>query len=219
MGDKTQDIISLITQYISELEKLDQLNNTYIMTCIGTIGVILGIIATVISVDQKVWKTPPYRIIAPLFMSIPVIVCIFLSVVTINCRKVAMYRSYLVYLESSYNQIEGVLPQYYNSNIQQFLSKWWFTNPNGSLMNRIVNISAIVIISLLFVVCFVLAYITFQKTIAVKGYGRKKIKILFYISFVLVIIICAFICAACIFDLTLNCVSVEKVLNEIHTLQ
>lgn len=140
MVDRTQDIISLINQYTSELEKLDQLNNSYIMSCVGAIGVILGIIATVICVNQKVWKTPPYRIIAPLFLSIPVIVCIFLGVVTLNCRKVAMYRIYLVYLENSYNNIENVIPQYYNSNMQQYLSKWSITNKCGSFMNRIVVI-------------------------------------------------------------------------------
>ena len=218
MIEKTDDIISLINQYTSELEALDQLNNTYIMTCIGTIGVVLGIIATIISINEKVWKTPPYRIVAPLFLSIPVIICVFLGVVTMNCRKVAMYRSYLVYLEDSYNHVEGVVPQFYNSNTQQFLSKWWITNPNGSIMNRIIDIVFIVIACLLFAVCFYLAKKTFNKTMAVKGYGSKKLKILFNVSFVLMIIVCITICFACFYDLILNRVTVDKVIQEFSEL-
>lgn len=218
MVDKSQDIISLINQYTSELESLDQLNITYIMTCIGAIGVIFSMIATILSLNANVWKTPPYRLVAPLFLSIPVIVCIFLCVVTLNCRKVAMYRSYLVYLENSYNQIEGVIPQYYNSKIQQFLSKWWITNPNGSLMNRIVDITVIAIIVLLLVVCFVLAHRTFKKTMAVKGYEKDWTKKFFYIAYFLLIGICILVCVACFYDLILNRITVEKVLQELYNL-
>jgi len=219
MTDKSQDIISLISQYTSELESLDQLNNTYIMTCIGTIGVILSIIVAVISIDKKVWKTPPYRVVAPLFLSIPVVACVFLSVVTLNCRKVAMYRGYLVYLENSYNQIEGVVPQFYNSNTLQFLSKWWITNLNGSVMNRVVDVFSVVIVVMLFLICFICAYKAFDKTTNAKGYKSKKEKSIFYISFCLVIVACVIVSISCACDLIINNITVEKVLNEIAGLK
>ena len=46
METYVQNIVTLITQYTSELESLDHLNNTYIMTCVGFVGVLLGIIVS-----------------------------------------------------------------------------------------------------------------------------------------------------------------------------
>ena len=215
MADKSQDIISLINQYTSELEALDQLNITYIMTCLGIIGVILGIIATIISLNQKVWKSPPYRLVAPLFLSIPVIISTFLGVVTMNCRKVAMYRSYLIYLEQSYNEIDGVIPQHYNSRVLQFLSKWGVTNQNGSFTNLIVDIVYIIIIGLCFAVCFYFARVAYKKASAAKSYNKRR-KVVFYIAYILVFLTCVIICIACFIDLIINSVTIEKVLSEIR---
>lgn len=217
MADRAQDIIFLINQYTSELEKLDQLNNTYIMTCVGAIGVILGIIATVICGDQKVWKTPSYRILAPLFLSIPVIVCIFLGVVTLNCRKVAMYRVYLKYLEDSYNKTGNVISQYYNSDMLQFLKKWSTDNRDGSVMNRIINIAAVAILSVIFISCFIFSYKSFRKTTTVKGYGTEKRKRLFYITYIFIILICILMSFACLYDLVINPVTLEKFLTNFQS--
>ncbi len=219
MENHAQDIVNLIIAYTSELEALDQLNNTYLMTCIGVIGAILGIIATAYNVEKKSWKTPLYRMVPFLFLSIPVISCAFLGVVTLNCRKVAMYRSYLVYLETAYNQIDGTLSQYFNSNTQQFISKWWFSNPNGSIMNRIVDIAFIFILLILLIICFILANKTHKNVIANKGYGSQSLKRSFRVVFIIVLLVCIIVCAASCYDLLLNGVTVDKVLYELNSLQ
>ena len=213
MTDKSQDIISLINQYTSELEELDQLSITYIMTCIGVIGVILGIIATInINNKKNTWQSTSYRIVAPLFLTIPVIISIFLGAVTLNCRKVAMYRGYLVYLEQSYNKLSGTIPQSYNTRVLQYLSKWGPSNPNGSVTNCLVDYAYLILIAVCFVVCFYCAAKAFNKSDKAKSYG-KKMKILFWLSYVLIVLVCLSICASCIIDLGIQSVTIEKVLS------
>lgn len=213
MTDKSQDIISLINQYTSELEELDQLSITYIMTCIGVIGVILGIIATIyINNKKNNWQSTSYRIVAPLFLTIPVIISIFLGAVTLNCRKVAIYRGYLVYLEQSYNKLSGTIPQNYNTRVLQYLSKWGPSNPNGSVTNYLVDYAYLILIAVCFVVCFYCAAKAFNKSDKAKRYG-KKMKTLFKISYILIVLVCLAIYAACIIDLGIQSVSIEKVLS------
>ena len=178
-------------------------------------GTISGIIASLNNLGKEVWKSRSFRMIPFLFLSIPVVGCVFLGVVTLNCRKVAMYRSYLVYLENAYNNIEGTVTQYYNTNTQQFLSKWSFTNPNGSMLNRIVDIAFIIIMVVLFIVCFVLAKRYNKVCIDANGYGSKLVKKSFPIVFWTVLIACLVICTATCFDLIFNSVTVDKVLQEI----
>jgi len=216
MENSAQDIISLIVSYTSELEALDQLNNTYLMTCIGVVGAILGIIATAFSMGKGNFKTQLYRMVPFLFLSIPVVGCAFLCVVTLNCRKVAMYRGYLAYLETTYNKIEGNIPQYYNTNTQQFLSKWWFNNPNGSMMNRMIDIAFVFLIIILLVLCFYFAAKTCKNA---DGYGSKSLKKYFPIIYAFVLIGCIVICATSCYDLLINSVTFDKVLYEISLLK
>ncbi len=218
MTGSSQEIISLINQYTSEIEELDKLSITYIMTSVGIIGTVLGVIATILCVNEKAWKSPPYRLVGPMFLSIPVIASIFLGAITFNCRKVATYRGYLVYLEQSYNQLVGKNSLCYNSRVLQLLSKWNPSNLNGSVTNLLVDISSVLLIILGFSVCFRYAMISFNKATKAKSYGNKK-KWPFYSAYVIVILVCFLFCVSCVIDLIINSVSINDVLNEISALQ
>ena len=93
-------LTELIVLYTERLEELDQFTIAYIMTCMGLVGVVFGTIATLLSNENVKERSRIYKIVSILFMLIPIIVCIFLAVATINLKKVAMYRGYLRYLES-----------------------------------------------------------------------------------------------------------------------
>lgn len=217
MENSAQDIITLITQYTSELELLDQTNNNYIMTCLGIIGVILGAIVTLFSIrnseSSKIERNSIYKLISTLFMAIPLVSCIYIGVATIACRKAAIYRSYLVYLEQEYNKIPNVVSQKLNVQALDFLSKWSLDNTNGSMMNGIVMSAYAFVVGILFITCYIMGFSFLKKSKGLVRQKLTKVECLMVIGFVLIITVCTLICAASIVDLWINDVTVSNVLD------
>lgn len=217
MENSAQDIITLITQYTSELELLDQTNNNYIMTCLGIIGVILGAIVTLFSIrnseSSKIERNSIYKLISTLFMAIPLVSCIYIGVATIACRKAAIYRSYLVYLEQEYNKIPNVVPQKLNVQALDFLSKWSLDNTNGSMMNRLVVFAYIFVVGILFITCYIMGFAFLKKSTSHVDRKLTRVEFLMTIGFFLIIVACTLICTVSIIDLCINDVTVSKVLD------
>lgn len=225
-----QDIINLIIQYTTQVESLDQLNNTYIMTCAGFIGVILGIIGSLISRENnhikknKTINLTTYKYIASLFMSIPIVECIFICVSTLNCRKVAIYRGYLVYLEEQYNSIlqDGV-PQGFNSNALNYLSKWSSQNTEGSVVNRAVVVICCIILIAVFIASVFLGFKYLRKShIETKRKSRKytSTETIMYIAFIVIVILFFTSVILSAYDLVFNDVNIKEVseqLKEIYS--
>lgn len=104
-------IIEQITLYTQQLDSFDQLSTNYVMTVISFIGVIIAAIMALMGVKKRL-KDNKYmnilnRAISMAFLTIPSIITLFMYVFAVNCRKVALYRGYLQYLEDLLNSNAG----------------------------------------------------------------------------------------------------------------
>ena len=229
MESYMDNIENLITLYTNQLESIDQLIITYIMTCIGFVGVIIGIIATLLTKENRkndpMQKIQIYRASSALFALIPIIICIYVATATLSSRKVSMYRIYLVYLENIYNSDAKTVKLQFNNDMLHYLSKYSENNTDGSMMNTVIIGVYIVVVLIAIFSCFYFAFhylksanklLTSSKKLKIKSPRSYKIM---YSIYVIMVIICIVISYASLNDLWLKPLNTSDVinhLNEIH---
>ena len=98
-------LVKQISLYTMQLEEYDRLSANYMLICVGFVLVILLAVAFLLIKgtfnSQKISSKSDNNsgIIALLFLTIPMITVLYMYVFSMQCRKVAIYRGYLGYLE------------------------------------------------------------------------------------------------------------------------
>lgn len=220
MDNALQRIISQMESYNNQIESLDQFNITFFFTCLGFVGVLIGLVAAAFykineKGSNKAAKSKLYKTCAIIVSSAPAIFSIYTVVAVLNCRKVATYRGYLIYLENRYNTMESLAPQKYNSFALKGISKLSADNTDGSLMNKYILPIIIIGLSIFLILCFIALFIFIKRTYELND---KKINfqiVMLIILFILLIIICLSVSFIAIHDLYWHAINPEKLANEI----
>lgn len=215
------EMINLISSYTSELESLDLANQNHITTCLGLILVVIGAIATMAGIAKKGNTSPSiYKSISGLFMTIPVISTLYVAILTMNTRKVAVYRGYLIYLEQEYNKNSDAIRQRLNTSALDFISRNSNQNPVGSVMNSFIVIISIAVILIVFISCISLSRVTFKKSLEASSDRKIKhtrVELLMTLSYLGILVVCITILFVSFIDLYINDVTFSNVIQHILT--
>lgn len=131
-------LVEQISLYTMQLEEYDRLSANYMLICVGFVLVILLAVAFLLIKgtfnSQKISSKSDNNsgIIALLFLTIPMITVLYMYVFSMQCRKVAIYRGYLGYLEDQLSNNVSV-PLFFDKDIvNEFMvgSIWPFSSVN-----------------------------------------------------------------------------------------
>lgn len=144
-------IQALISTYTTQLESYDQMISNLVMTFVAFIGVIFGIIVTLIRARQdrinELIKNEPCierdsskkaagnmkkysfhsslsninRAISCMFLCFPPLVTLFLYIFSMSSRKVAVYRGYLMYLEKMISKRTSKYISFDDTVVREFI--------------------------------------------------------------------------------------------------
>lgn len=126
MFDKEKDIVQLIHTYTDQIERYESMSTWFSAFCIVCILIVL-LSATVLIIYRKKedsGRKEIYNMLLPgIFLIIPSIVTLYLYTFAMNMRKVALYRGYLSFLESQYNELVQMdVMLFDNGIVDKFLS-------------------------------------------------------------------------------------------------
>ena len=126
MLDKEKDIVQLIHTYTDQIERYENMSTWFSAFCIVCILIVL-LAATVLIIYRKKedsGRKELYNMLLPgIFLIIPSIVTLYLYTFAMNMRKVALYRGYLSFLESQYNELVQMdVMLFDNEIVDKFLS-------------------------------------------------------------------------------------------------
>ena len=219
MDNALQRIISQMDSYNNQIESLDQFSITFFFTCLGFVGVIIGIIATLfyqMGKKDDYHNQKLYKINTVLTSCIPPIFASYAMVAVLNCRKVATYRGYLIYLETKYNLDEKLAPQKYNTEAIKSIDKFSPNNTQGSLSNTVVLIIILIGILVFITLCFWASFhlIKRVKVINYTGDNRTHIYLLYLLNIVL-IYLCSVVLFTTINDLLINPIEPQELANKL----
>lgn len=164
-GQSTANIDVLfnsITFYTNQLEEYDRSNFTACMSCIGFVGGIISVIGAILCASSSVPANSVLmsRVIPALLLLIPGIITLFLYNFAMNCRRSAILRGYVQFLEDQLNQMLGQKTMLYSS----------FVIPDKYAkfpVNKYGPIAMFVILTVIYVICLVCApqFAFYEKTI------------------------------------------------------
>lgn len=126
MQNKEYDIVQLIYSYTDQIERYESMSTWFSAFCIVCILVVL-LSAAVLIIYQKKQdsgrKELCNMLLSGIFLIIPSIVTLYLYTFAMNMRKVALYRGYLSFLESQYNELTQMNVMLFDNGIvDRFLS-------------------------------------------------------------------------------------------------
>ena len=120
---RVDELMAAITLYTTQLEDYDKSNFNACMTCIGFVGgliaVVGAILCTSLNNNNNSFLNEAVSII---LLLIPLIVTLFLYNFSMNCRRSALFRGYIQFLEECLNKELGkndmlyskfLIPEYY----------------------------------------------------------------------------------------------------------
>lgn len=193
--NKTENIESLtllLVMYSEQLEEYDRSNGVFVITCISFCGVVLGIAITLVTGAKEIKR--PNLALAAVFALLPSIMTLCLYVFSMQCRRVAIFRGYLAYLEEKLSNLTGV-PMIFNREVVPKFFGEFLTNICGPVV-------MILFIILLFIVSIWLCayFAKSPKVISKAGCGVKAGRAILWILFAL----CIVFCVICAFDLATN---------------
>lgn len=105
---RAETFIALIMSYTDQIEDYEKRNYNECMTCLGFIAALLAAIGAILLVHpslETVDKPIIYLAIAFILMLIPAVITIFVYNFSMNCRRSAILRGYLQFLEDRLNAI------------------------------------------------------------------------------------------------------------------
>lgn len=190
--DKIDVLTELLATYTSQMEQYERLSTDFSITCVGFIGVLIGVLITALSIAFRTdannrGRKIIYRLVSVVLMIIPCFSILFFYVFSMNCRKVAIYQGYMTYLEGVIN--DNICGDYiiHNSKlVDNFLAEGFPTNRFGGIVMIIVFILVIGAS-----VAFSIYFYKLANEINNTGAGGnvktgKLFKILYIIAFVLI---------------------------------
>lgn len=154
-SDKRIDVImETIMLCTNQLEDYDKSNLDAGMSCIGFIGIIITAVGAIMAAITPQNRAFFNQAVSVILLFIPEMFVVFLYNFSMSCRRSAIYRGYLVFLEEILNEELGADYMLFN---QQLIPKWlsnFSVNTNGPI---VLAAFLIIIISLFFVVSYYFA--------------------------------------------------------------
>ena len=176
-------ITELIRLYTSEAETYDRSSFNACIGCFGIVGGIFTVLATLFTSGSGgfgVAKTIGYVLV----MVVPSIVALFMYIFAMNCRRVAMYRGCLKYLEETLNtKIKRNIAVYSLKVIPRYMDEFHL-NKYGPI--------AMVVFTVLAILLSLFVGLNSVKNLTFEGEGVK------YLVFVALIVYMAFCLLVCV---------------------
>lgn len=104
---RAESFVTLIVSYTDQIEDYEKRNYNECMTCLGFIAALLAAIGTILVVLpslKNVDEPIVYLAVAFIFMLIPAVITIFMYNFSMNCRRSAILRGYMQFLEEQLNE-------------------------------------------------------------------------------------------------------------------
>lgn len=116
-AERIESLTALIVMYSEQLEEYDRSNGSFVVACVGVVGVVLGVAVNLFDIRKEKGerKRPDYGM-AALFSLIPGTMALCLYVFSMQCRRVVFFRGYLTYLEGELGKLTGI-PMVFNSRV------------------------------------------------------------------------------------------------------
>lgn len=116
-AERIESLTALIVMYSEQLEEYDRSNGSFVVACVGVVGVVLGVAVNLFDIRKEKGerKRPDYGM-AALFSLIPGTMALCLYVFSMQCRRVVFFRGYLTYLEGELSKLTGI-PMVFNSRV------------------------------------------------------------------------------------------------------
>lgn len=152
-AERIEALTALIVMYSEQLEEYDRSNGSFVVACVGIVGVVLGIAFNLLTSrkEKEREKRPDYGM-AVLFALITGTMALCLYVFSMQCRRVVFFRGYLTYLERELSELTGI-PMVFNSEIVgSFLGRFHTMNAGFAVMG--ITVSVAFVVSLYFCLYF-----------------------------------------------------------------
>ena len=248
-------IYNQITFYTQQIDSFEQFNANFVMAVMGFVSVLTAAIIAMMGARKSLSTSSEgngidrnssrlnivlNRAISMAFLTFPGTISLLMYVLAINCRRVAMYRGYLLHLEDLLHKGESIAPEsalnvimiekYYGFpdlnglGIRETLGKSFFSNTIGPIV-LVVFIVVLLSVSLRIASHFAKqadeSYSIFwgrenSKTIAALWNNWGKYKHYYYIISRAVTIISVLVCAICILDLLCNGLAMDSLRNALN---
>ena len=127
----------MIKLYTTQLEEYDRMNSNYVMTVIAFVGGVLAIVGSLFEKKQSFDSEIFYVITSILILIIPCVGTLYFYVLSMNCRRVALYRGCLRVLEDRLRKITNLTVVDYNSKIDEGIMGKYFVNTSGPIIMTI----------------------------------------------------------------------------------
>ncbi len=123
---RVDQLMAAITLYTTQLEDYDKSNFNACMTCIGFVGGLIAVVGAILTNSSVENQKNIFlnETISILLLLIPAIITLFLYNFAMNCRRSALFRGYVQFLENQLNKImksddmlfsNFLIPEYYAS--------------------------------------------------------------------------------------------------------
>ena len=119
---RVDELMAAITLYTTQLEDYDKSNFNACMTCIGFVGGLIAVVGAILCTSLNNNNSFLNEAVSIILLLIPLIVTLFLYNFSMNCRRSALFRGYIQFLEECLNKELGkndmlyskfLIPEYY----------------------------------------------------------------------------------------------------------
>lgn len=119
---RVDELMAAISLYTTQLEDYDKSNFSSCMTCIGFVGGLIAVVGAILCTSSNNSNSFLNEAVSVIILLIPLIVTLFLYNFSMNCRRSALFRGYVQFLEECLNQEIGkkdmlysnfLIPEYY----------------------------------------------------------------------------------------------------------
>lgn len=119
---RVDELMAAITLYTTQLEDYDKSNFNACMTCIGFVGGLIAAVGAILCTSSNNSNSFLNEAVSVIILLIPLIVTLFLYNFSMSCRRSALFRGYVQFLEECLNKEIGkndmlyskfLIPEYY----------------------------------------------------------------------------------------------------------
>lgn len=150
---RADELMAAITLYTNQLEDYDKSNFNACMTCIGFIGGLIAAVGAILCTSlDAVSSNLLNETISIIILLIPAIITLFLYQFAMSCRRSALFRGYVQFLEKQLNEMTGSYDMFFSSYlIPEYYAKF--------AVNHFGPAALIIFLILIFTVSFVISII------------------------------------------------------------